>query len=224
MLIKEDHIEEAKHDLHVLTASDPGFAPAFYSLGLIQLKHEDMDGAIQYFEKTLSLGADDALVHYLLATALTRKGDNKRAKASYLKAIEKNPSMESAYHDLGMLYYLTGEFDKSVGSLRTALKLAPASTTTMLMLGMAYIKAGKPENAVEFVTSLRQANDETKAVKLENVLRESQAKRTYKEPDKQFLTPGGATTKTSSLSQSKGKMSVTGNAKMNMKAGKEKTR
>ena len=224
-LIREDRSEEAKHELLNLVDSDPGFAPAYYSLGVIQLKHEDMAGAIRYFRKSLELGADSAIIHYLLASTLARKGEADAAKQSYLTAIQKNPLMDNAHHDLGMLYYLTGEYEKAVLSLQKALFLSPASTNTMLLLGMAYIKDERPENAVGLVTSLREAKDEVKALKLESLLRESQSKKKFVEPDKQYLTPGGPGTQAQkpSRSASKQTVSITGNAKMTGKVGQSQS-
>lgn len=219
-LMSEDRIEEAKLDLLKILELDPHYVPAYYSLGLIRLKADDMPGAVNYLETAIRYGGKHATVYYLLGAALSRKGDLDKAKAAYIEATTRNPKMTQAFHDLGVLYYRTGEFDKSVEALQKALELDPAASKTMLMLGMAYIKDKRTEETIGLVTSLRAINDEVKAVQLENLLREVQAKRTPPEPDAGLLTPGGAPKKAppakshSATQKSKGTMSVTGTAKV----------
>ena len=219
-LIKEEHLEEAKHYYLEMVNLDPNFAPAYYFLGIIQIKHDDMEGASRYLEDAIRLGVKDANVSYLLATTYARKGDIDNAKRAYLETIKKNPSMQRAHHDLGVLYYMTGDYDRAVESLKKTVALDPKSAKAMLMLGMACINAGRTEEVAGLVTSLRGLNEEVKAVKLEDLLRQAQAKKKFAEPEKDLLTPGGAPKPTSQKKNSptsgKGKMSITGNAQFQM--------
>ena len=88
---------------------------------------------------------------------------------------------------------------------------------------MAYIKANKPENALEYVTALRAMREETKATHLENLFRASQKSKTIPEPDAKYLQPEvpkpPLPPQDTSQSKGQGRMSITGNAQINLKGG-----
>ncbi len=222
-MLKSEEIERAKLNFKQIIDLDRGFAPAYYYLGIIQLKRDDIMGAAEYFDKSIQYGANDPQVDFILATVLTKAGEFDRAKAAYREAVRKAPDKANFQHDLGILYYRTQEYDQSVAVLRNALDIEPDSSKTMMMLGMAYIQQGKTENAIELVTSLRGVNEEAKAVYLEDLLRQAQAKKKVTEPAPWILDPGsGADPSTvpavaASSASGKGKMSITGNATFNMK-------
>lgn len=189
-LVQEERNEEARHALLKIIEAEPRFAPAYFSLGVVRLKEGEMGEAVDYFKKSIRNGGKDGMIHYLLASALVRLDRLDEARESYLEAIARKPGLANAHHDLGVLYYRTGDFGRAAESLQKALELEPKSVKTMLMLGVADIRDGHPEKAIEMVTALRNAGDETKAVHLENLLRESQAKRNIPEPDPTQLSPG----------------------------------
>ena len=214
-------------------ALKPDHTQAYYKLGILNLQLEDAERARHALEAAIDLGIHDPQIYYLHATALVKLEQFEKAEWSYLNATKRNPTMMTAWHDLGVLYYRTNKLEKSIQCLTKALSMKPDSTRTMLMLGLSHIKNEHPELAVEYVTALRAANDQTKALHLENIMKRFEKYRSYQEPDPQFLEPavppgakpkgkpGKAAPAGSKPKQSTGKASITGNATINIKGGAE---
>jgi predicted Zn-dependent protease len=62
----------------------------------------------------VSLVPDSAKAHHSLGLALAKIGDNQGATASFKKAIELNPSLDSAWITLGGLYQSMGRLDDAI--------------------------------------------------------------------------------------------------------------
>ncbi len=150
---------------------DERVVQAQYYAGLLALQLDDARDAALHLERAVQLGLRQGGVYYLLATAQTQWGDFEKAKENQILAIQADPRMATAYHDLGILYFRTQEYEKAIGAFKKALEIPPLSPKTFLMLGMTYVRLGKTENALEYVTLLRGANDELKATHLESIIR-----------------------------------------------------
>ena len=127
--------------------------------------------------------------------------------------------MAAAYQDLGLLFYRMGMAEASSIYLLKALSLKQDSTKIMLALGLAYVKLGQPEKALEYVTSLREQNDEQKALHLESMIRELRESKNIREPDASNLVPDlpGRKAPVASAGKSQGKTSVAGKAQVNLR-------
>jgi tetratricopeptide (TPR) repeat protein len=64
------------------------------TLGWVQLKRGDVDGALQSFEAALEESPDAASVRYRMALALAQKGDSAAARANLAQALEMDPFPE----------------------------------------------------------------------------------------------------------------------------------
>ena len=227
--IKEEKVEEARIGFQQVIEIKPDFAPAYYNLGLIQMRRDNMVEASDFFEKAIQLGSSGAQIHYLWGTTLIRRGDIERAKKAYLEAVRQNPIMTNALRDLGILYYQTKDYDQSVFFLNRAFLVEPTSAKTMWLLGLAYIQAHKLENAMEMITGLRAVKDEQRATDLESIIKKIHGKSGVEAPlppekpvPAKPVKQKGSASLTGNTKIS-GNTSITGNAKMTGRGSMKRT-
>jgi Flp pilus assembly protein TadD len=63
--------------------------------------------------------------------------------------VRKSPDSETPHNNLGVVYIETGEIDKAIGHLQTALRLKPDYAGARHNLGVAYNKKGMVDKAIE---------------------------------------------------------------------------
>mgnify|MGYP003393576311 FL=1 len=231
--LKAGEVELAEEDYLKVIAEQPDSVEANFYLGRVYLQTNEPGKAVYRLEKAVSLGAGkDPNAYYMLASALTLSGDFTKAIEAYLQAAKMSPHTMNIHHDMGLLYYRIGKIDKSIESLQTALKIDPASAKTMLALGSAYLRDNKPEHAMEYVMGLRGIKDEVKATHLENMIRAVQRSKEMPEPDAATLDPNipqaapqqkRAPGFPGRPQQTQSKVSITGNAQINLKGASEET-
>lgn len=84
-----------------------------YNLGLLYMNNNNLDDAIKYFKKTLSLDSSYYLALNALGLAYSIKGELQEAVNYYNKCLEVNPSFSEARNNLGTVYQELGYLDKA---------------------------------------------------------------------------------------------------------------
>jgi tetratricopeptide (TPR) repeat protein len=102
--------------------------------------------------------ANSAVFDFTLANIYFQQGKLKRAVDWYLKALEKFPSYQRAYKNLGLVYIQQGVFDKAVPVLTRAIELGASDGLTYGYLGYALLMAEQyvsAESAYRMATMLQ---------------------------------------------------------------------
>ena len=92
---------------------------------------------------------DRASAHYNLALAYTVAGRVKQAEASYLKALELDPTLVQAWVNLGGVRLMRWEFQGCLDANLEASKLRNDLPIVHYNMGQAYLYLNDPENLVE---------------------------------------------------------------------------
>jgi adenylate cyclase len=140
-------------------AFDPTYAPALVGLGNVDLNAvrygwtvdpaEALRRAEQLGHKAIAADESNPGGHALLGRVYIRRGDLERALDAMNRAIGLNPSDPDSYAGLGNALLLLGDIDNAIKAIETAIQLHPAiSVTSYFRLGMAYIIAGRPNDAI----------------------------------------------------------------------------
>jgi tetratricopeptide (TPR) repeat protein len=136
-------------------------AQQYFDLGSKYMGAKDYEKALDAFKKSIAIApssdAYDALgdAHYLLE-------ENDDALDAYLKAVQLNRNNSEAHYGLGITYSTLGIIDKSIASLREAVRLNPKATGARSELAHSYFLNGQfAESAQEYQTVLA-ANRDTK--------------------------------------------------------------
>lgn len=95
-----------------------------------------------------------------------QKGNHKAAITKFEEAIQLNPNLAEAYHDLAGCYRIVGEGQKAIEEMGKAVLLAPHWTSYRVDLGHIYIEQNDWESAISELNILWELDFE-KAKELE---------------------------------------------------------
>jgi len=92
-----------------------------YNLGLFYLNQSDVENAIKYFVKALSLDTNYYLAWNALGLAHSMRGRLDESAKAYEKCLQVNPQFTEAHNNLGTVYQELNQLDKAEGEFRKAL-------------------------------------------------------------------------------------------------------
>jgi serine/threonine protein kinase/Tfp pilus assembly protein PilF len=165
--------ESAIKILEQVIKSDPGFAPAYAELARAYAvkanffapsaeKKTLYDEANVAVEKSLALDPNLAEGHFVRGDLLwtpANRFPHEQAIQSYKRAIELDPNLEGAHHQLGVAYYHIGLLDKGEEEIKKALAINPSDALARFRLGAININRGRYEEALAiFKTVPRDEN------------------------------------------------------------------
>ena len=84
---------------------------------------------------------------YAQAKAARQRGDSATAIEKYRAMIKLAPHLAAAYNNLGMLYFDSHDYARTVEVLQRGLELNPSMPSSAAMLGMSYFQLGKNDKA-----------------------------------------------------------------------------
>jgi tetratricopeptide (TPR) repeat protein len=87
---------------------------------------------------------------YAQARAARQRGDIATAIEKYRAMIQLAPHLAAAYNNLGMLYFDSHDYVRTIEVLQHGLELNPSMPSADAMLGMSYFQLGKNEKAERF--------------------------------------------------------------------------
>jgi tetratricopeptide (TPR) repeat protein len=165
--------EEAIKILEQVVKSEPDFAPAYAELARAYAvkanffapgaeKKKLYDDAILAVEKSLALDPNLAEGHFMRGDLLwtpANRFPHEQVIQSYKRAIESDPNLEAAHHQLGVLYYHIGLLDKGEEEIKKALSINPTNALSRFRLGVINMNRGRYEDALAiFKTVPRDEN------------------------------------------------------------------
>jgi adenylate cyclase len=123
--------------------------PMIHALwGAIYLQQRRYDQAIAEGEKSVALGPNQSLTHFLLAMYLSHTGRYKEAVPLIRKAMRLDPYYPSSYLELlGSVYVQMGEYEEVVEAFKVLVVREPHRIVGHQGLAMAYIRLGRKEQA-----------------------------------------------------------------------------
>ena len=84
-----------------------------------------LDAAVKYYEKAISLNFDYAKAHFNLGSALHELGQLEESVKSYESSIAIEPNYAEAHNNLGNILRELGQLEEAVFSYERALSLNP---------------------------------------------------------------------------------------------------
>src|SRR5262249_35110357 len=151
------------------TAPEPGLragsgltnvpeALALYSRGRGYLQRydrsENVEKAIDAFDRALSLDPSFALAHAGRAEAYLRRYQSTKdtrylseARKSSRRAIDLNPQLFDVHLIMGLIHNTAGEYQDAIISFESALKVQPESADALRELANTYAAAGRLDEA-----------------------------------------------------------------------------
>lgn len=131
-----------------------------YNLALFHLNNGNLDEAIKYFNKSLSLDARYYLSTNGLGIAYLMKGEFKTAVDFFNKTIQLNPTLSEAHNYLGTAYQELGMLDKAEQEFRLAMSDASYKSKELPYYNLArlYLTQDRIKDALYYVQKSIESN------------------------------------------------------------------
>lgn len=95
---------------------------------------------------------------YEQAKAARKSGDDTTAIEKYRQILKLAPHLAAAYNNLGMIYFDTHQYERTIEVLERGLRLNPRMPGSAAMLGMSYFQLGQNNKAQPQLESALRAN------------------------------------------------------------------
>jgi len=131
-----------------------------YNVGLVHLNRGNLNEAITYLNRALTLDPNYYMALNALGLAHFMKGNLQEATKHLQKGIAINPSFSEARNNLGMVYQEMGLLDKAQQEFRIAAsdQNYPSRELPYYNLARLYLAQEKPEDALGYVVTALQFN------------------------------------------------------------------
>jgi tetratricopeptide (TPR) repeat protein len=163
-------LEQAETQLQKAVALNAADPMTQSSLGMLRMRQRRLDEAKEHLRRAVAGDAQNHLVHYYYAYALSREGmsemgyvDNyapetaREMRAALKKAIGLKPDYAGSYSLLAFVNMVTGEqIDESIELLKRARQLAPGEDRFGLDLAQLYLRQQNIDAALKIVEPLAQ--------------------------------------------------------------------
>ena len=142
-------LDQATESFKQVIANRPDDAEAYYNLGTLCLRRNDLAEAQRYLEQAVKLRPNYADAWNNLGTIAAQRGNNAEAIENFQQSLKLRPAYATALLNLGNVYRKQGKFDESEKLLKHALEVEPKNPEISYSLGMLYARTNRPEQALD---------------------------------------------------------------------------
>lgn len=150
--------QQAQDLYQQILADEPSNAEANHLMGLLAAQQNQIDTAIQWFEKAVALQQGSALFHNSLANAY--KGNKAFAKAEqhYQQSIKLKPDYAQAHNNYGGSLLMQEAYDDALRQFQQAVQIDPAYLEAHLNLGNLLLRQNNLSAAEKQFLNVLQLN------------------------------------------------------------------
>lgn len=141
------NMEQAEKLVSEILAVRPKFYPARLMKSEFLLFRMQFQDALKILEDLSVEEPKDARVHYFMGLSQIGLGQNDRAKASVVKAVELNPDYELAHLLLAEIYYQERSYDLAYNEASIITRKDPANYKAQLVIANTQMRTGKNQEA-----------------------------------------------------------------------------
>jgi predicted O-linked N-acetylglucosamine transferase (SPINDLY family) len=146
--VSKGQLSEAADACREAIRLKPGFAEAYYNLGIVMKSAGRLHEAIAAYREAIRLKPKSAEVHNNLGNVLKDAGRIDEAISTYEEALRVNPSHASAHNNLGVALTGKGQGLKAIAAYQRAIELKPDYADAHYNLGLALQHAGHTGEAI----------------------------------------------------------------------------
>ncbi len=125
LLAETGNLEQAKAYLLMAVLHEPKNAGAYYALGLVHLRLREFQFAVESFDESNRLYAEDAQTLFYLAQAKAGLGNHREAMALYEKVLSKGARAANIHYQYALSLLETNQQAKAILELEKAIEIAP---------------------------------------------------------------------------------------------------
>lgn len=160
VLLKEMHNRRALGEFHLVLEKHPDQPRANLGAGIAYFRSEDYDNAAVHFTKALEADKELDQAHTYMGMIHNYKRRFPEAAESFHNAALIKPGSHENFNNLGLTYYLSGQYKKAVAAYNEALRLGSPKQRTCNNLAMALYRLGFRAESLE---AFKCAGDEAAA-------------------------------------------------------------
>ncbi len=150
-LFQHGYLDQAAESFQQVIAVKPDDADAYYNLGTLKLRRNDVQQAREYLEQSLKLRPDYPEAWNNLGMIAAQQGQPDEAIRDFQQSLTLRPTYSTAMLNLGNVYRRQRAFDKAEQSLTEALALQPDDPEVNYSFGMLYAQQGEMQRAMDFL-------------------------------------------------------------------------
>ena len=139
-LFQRGYLEQAAASFQQVIAAKPNEPEAYYNLGTLYLRQNDLARAQQYLEQTVKLRPNYPEAWNNLGMIAAQQGRADDAIRNFKESLAQRPDYAIALLNLGNVYRRQGNFAESEKLLKRALELEPENPEVHYNLGMLYAR------------------------------------------------------------------------------------
>ncbi len=121
----------------------------YFNRGVDLYNSEQVDEAMEYYQKALEQDPDFAYGHSTLGTAFREQGRLEEAIEEYREAMRVNPKFSDLHVEIGEIYHQQGFLDKALAEFREALSSHFMFFETHEKIGDLYQDKGMIQKAID---------------------------------------------------------------------------
>jgi len=148
-LFQHGYLDAAAESFQQVVAEKPNDAEAYYNLGTLNLRRNDLQQARRYLEQTVKLRPEYPEAWNNLGMIAAQEGQAEEAIRNFQECLRQRPNFSIALLNLGNLYRRGGAFDQAQTYLERALEIHPDDPEANYSIGMLYAQQGKVQAAAD---------------------------------------------------------------------------
>ena len=150
-LFQHGYLDAAAASFEQVIARKPNDPEAYYNLGTLNLRRNDLQQARQYLEQTLKLQPNYPEAWNNLGMIAAQQGQADEAVRNFQQSLNLRPNFAIALLNLGNVYRRQGLSDKAQALLNRALEIQPDDPEINYSLGMFYAQQDQMQSAANYL-------------------------------------------------------------------------
>ena len=150
-LFQQGYLDQAAESFRQVVVSDPDNPDAYYNLGTLALRRNNLAEARQHLEQTLDLRPNYPEAWNNLGMMAAQAGRPEEAIQNFQQSLQLRPRYAIALLNLGNVYRRQREFGKAEEVLLRALEIQPDEPETNYSLGMLYAQQNQMQSATVYL-------------------------------------------------------------------------
>lgn len=150
-MFQHGYLNEAALSFQQVVEMKPNDPEAYYNLGTLNLRRNDLAQARRYLEQTVTLRPDYPEAWNNLGMISAQEGRAEEAVSDFQKALQFRPAYEVALLNLGNVYRRQHAFAKAEECLDQALKIQPDDPDVSYSLGMLNAQQERLQPAADYL-------------------------------------------------------------------------
>jgi Flp pilus assembly protein TadD/peroxiredoxin len=147
------YLDAAAESFQQVIAGKPDNPEAYYNLGTLNLRRNNLQQAQQYLEQAVKLRPDYPEAWNNLGMIAAQQGRPEEAIENFQQSLNQRPNYAIALLNLGNLYRRQGAHDQAQSLLNRALEIQPDDPEVNYSVGMFYAQQGQMQQAETYLRS-----------------------------------------------------------------------